>query len=406
MKLTARRIAGGACILAVTGGALGVLFLGVVLSGASLPLVRLPAPSGAFAVGTIVSTLAGNGVQIWYPARRANGRNAPYRYGVAPRRWRDRLDAAFVATDACIGAAVAAGEFPVLLYVPSWGGVRSDNTAQAENVASHGYVVVAVDDLYPGQVMDLSTASAYDATLRWAGQKVGLEATAALRVLSAFESAANEPDSAFAGHLDRSRTGAFGFSFGGAVAAEAAARDPRVRAAVNLDGWIFGDAADHGVQHPFLVVSSSAADEFAAHAASRADYTYSDRLDRDNLRQIDDGFARYGGYYLTLSGTEHYNFSDVGVLPSVRHTEVGPLGGRRAAAIVAAYLVQFFDRYVSDRPAPLFDELRLGAGEDRSRASLDPAARLEVHHVRKSLRSVRIPNRSTAHRAARSGSSA
>ena len=313
-----KRTIGAARILAVAGAALGALLLGAIFTGVSVPLFHLPTPTGAFAVGTIVSTLAGTGVQIWYPAVSPSGRTAPYRFALPPRRLRDRFYGTFVRTDAALGAPVAPGRHPALVYIPSWGGVRSDNTTQAENLASHGYVVVAIDDLYPDKAMDLSTAVAYRDTLRWAARKVRLEAAVALRVLSALESGAGDAGTRFAG-----------------------------------------------------------------------------RLDRDNSKQIEDGFARYGGYDLTVTGVEHYNFSDVGVLPSLRHTGVGPLEGRRASAIVAAYVLQFFDRYVCDRPAPLFDELT-APGADRSRISLDPAARLEIRHPRKSAQSNHRAQRSAA----------
>ncbi len=344
-----------------------------------LGIMRLPAPTGPAAVGTTILTVApGVSVQVWYPAQRGSaGQRAPYALGSTAGNWRARLSAAMVRTDAVVDVPVAPGRYPILLYAPSWGGVRSDNTTHAQNLASHGFIVVAMDDAYAAIPMDLSSATAYHATLRWAGRKARLAAAKASRILDAFErlSAPGAP-SRFAGHADMRRVGMYGFSFGGAVAAQAATRDPRIRAVVDLDGWIFADAAARGVNRPFLVVTSSAADEQAARAADGGDQRYADLLDADNVRAMQNGLRRYGGFWLTVSGTNHYNFADVAVLPSFRHTGVGPIDGRRAQAIVGAYLLAFFDRFLNARAAPLL-EAQVSARSTAGR-EFDSAARLQI----------------------------
>jgi acyl transferase domain-containing protein len=165
----------------------------------------------------------------------------------------------------------------------------------------------------------------------------------------------------------------------GAVAAETATLDPRVRAAVNLDGWMFGEAADRGVPRPFMLVSDAAGAPNPNHA-SRDETRYAAMLDDSNLKAILAGLARYGGYYLTISGTDHENFADVAVLPSLRHTGVGPIDGRRAEAIVATYVEEFFDHCLNGRAAPLLESTAGKAQPAGSRHGIDPAARLEIWH--------------------------
>jgi hypothetical protein len=64
-----------------------------------------------------------------------------------------------------------------------------------------------------------------------------------------------EPGGAFEGRLDLTRLAATGYSFGGAAAFEAASRDARITAVVNLDGtvWPSGDPA---IMVPLLWVQS------------------------------------------------------------------------------------------------------------------------------------------------------
>ncbi|MER7343669.1 hypothetical protein ABT403_38400, partial [Streptomyces sp. NPDC000075] len=48
------------------------------------------------------------------------------------------------------------GRLPVVLFSPGSGGVRTQNTAWAEELASHGYVVAALDHPYDSAAVVLS----------------------------------------------------------------------------------------------------------------------------------------------------------------------------------------------------------------------------------------------------------
>jgi hypothetical protein len=373
-------IAGTLCAAAVVGIPIGALAVAVIFGSMSMPLVPFPEPSGSNAVGTSAVTVAnGINLQIWYPASSSAGRSrAPYRLGSPRGPLRIRVTTALVKTNAFIDPPVAPGNHPVLLYAPSWGSTRSDNSAQAENLASHGFVVVAMDDLYPERPMDFSSPASMQSTLRWANEKARLQARASLRVLEALDIAASDVKSHFYGHLDFDRVGMYGFSFGGAVAAEAASLDSRIRAAADLDGWIFSDAAGFGVPRPFMIMSTSAQDDLEATRRDPAGHRYSDVFDKINFRQMTNGLQRYGGYFLSISGTQHFNFSDAALLPSFRRTGLGSISGARGARIVATYLTQFFGRYLNDTPAPLLEVGVEGGAPTAPRYNFDPAARLEI----------------------------
>jgi hypothetical protein len=227
--------------------------------------------------------------------------------------------------------------------------------------------------------MNFTSAASYRMTLRWAERKARLEASAVREVVDALHRLdAGVQKSHFAGHLDLQRIGAFGFSFGGAVAAEAAALDPRIRAAVDMDGWIFADAAQKGVSRPFMIISSAPDDrQIAVHPDENR---YTDMLDAQNVKEIADGFARYGGYSLTIVGADHYNFCDAAVLPSLRHTGMGSISGWRGSSIVGSYLVQFFDRFLNGKSAPLLEGQEKTASRDVPLHRFDPAAHLEIWH--------------------------
>lgn len=69
-----------------------------------------------------------------------------------------------------------------------------------------------------------------------------------------------------AGSLDLFRVGMFGWSLGGAASAQAMHDDPRIKAAVNMDGTFWGPLAQEGVNRPFLLLTGSEHTEQFAHA--------------------------------------------------------------------------------------------------------------------------------------------
>jgi dienelactone hydrolase len=195
-------------------------------------------------------------IQIWYPTV-----GQPVAVPVLPES---------AAPHSCSGIlehrrlAGAQQQYPILLYAPGNGGVKTDSASTAAELASHGYIVVAIDDIdrSPGATVgvdkesqplafDFSSAEAFKGTLRTADRKVRRQAERALMALDRLEACAN---AGWRGRVRFDRVGFFGFSFGGSTAAEAATFDPRVVAAANLDGWLFGRAALAGFEKPYMVI--------------------------------------------------------------------------------------------------------------------------------------------------------
>ena len=81
-------------------------------------------------------------VQVWYPAETSSDPVARY------KRWQETLPGTFyealIATHSRMNAPIArkGKPFPVVLYGHRWNGERTQNTELAEDLASHGYVVV------------------------------------------------------------------------------------------------------------------------------------------------------------------------------------------------------------------------------------------------------------------------
>ena len=189
-------------------------------------LFQLPAPTGRFPVGTVSfmlhrpielgETSPGRFiVQLWYPALASNDR-APYGTGVGgTKAW---LYHHFVRTHSASGAAPALRNSSVVMYVPAWGGQRTENTALAEELASYGYTVAAFDDVTRDSPVldrlagpfDLRSERAYHASLALAHRRLAYEAQRASRVLDYLAKLnAGDPQGRFTGRLDLRHVGNF-----------------------------------------------------------------------------------------------------------------------------------------------------------------------------------------------------
>jgi dienelactone hydrolase len=205
---------------------------------------------------------------------------------------------------------------PVILYSPGWGGRRDQSSIQAENLASHGFVVVGCDDIASdpatdpdrGQSIELGSDAALKATLERAGRHVVLQANRVIDVLSALESG-QAPN--LAGRLDLTRVGAMGYSVGGAAAIQAGLLDHRIGAVLNIDGALTGPPADQiGPQAYFLLSSREA---FPTEAESNSpdpvvrNYAYISAIDIPrNKRRME----QPRNYWAMIEPADHDDLSD------------------------------------------------------------------------------------------------
>nr|AHE14778.1 putative lipase [uncultured bacterium] len=304
-------------------------------------------------------------VSLWYPAERVHGHpRAPWLppaawagfqqdLGVPPGTIRVPL------THGRSGAPVerARRGRPVVLYSPGLGGNRDSGTVLVEELVSRGYVVVTIDHTYDaGQVQfpdgrvevpalpPLTPEVLTRAVLvRVADVRFVLDQLTALN-------AGRNPDAehqrlprGLRGALDLSRVGMFGFSLGGATAAEAMVEERRIKAGVNLDGTLFGRVISTGLHRPFMLVG--------AHNHTR-----------DNDPTWAQLWANLRGWRLNLrlAHSEHNSFNDFQALlpqiadqlnlpPEVVLGAIGTIDPRRSVINQRVYLRAFFDLHLRHR---------------------------------------------------------
>jgi predicted dienelactone hydrolase len=370
----------------VTGVAAGADVL-VLVASITLPVVvpvfALPAPTGPYGIGTRtyhwvdptrpdVFTADPDDrrelvVQLWYPADPGpSAPRAPYVEDAGVLGPLARLMGLpefalrhfeYVRTHAVPDAPVAGeGRYPVLLFSHGRGGYRQHNTAQVEELVSHGYVVAAIDHphaaagvAFPdGRVVGMDPRmldrSFIDSVIPYLAQ----DATFTLDRLSALDRA--DPDGALTGRLDPEHAGMFGVSLGGAVTASACRHEARLRACLPIDVFMPADVVAEGLRQPVMWISRDAATMRREGWTSDADETHS------TMRAVFDRLPG-DGHIVLVPGMLHTDFSDFPLVsPLLQQFGLsGTVDAQRALAIVNAYSLAFFDEHLKATPAPLLD---------------------------------------------------
>ncbi|MBO0657091.1 hypothetical protein J1792_31485 [Streptomyces triculaminicus] len=365
----------------------GLIATGPVAAWA-FPVPVFPEPSGEFAVGTRVvqwtdplrpesftadpddrRTVV---AQLWYPAQKSPAGTQRAQYlGRTEQEARTVADAlaggvglpGFLVdgvprarSRAVVDAPVAGGRerFPVVLFSPGSGGVRTQNTAWAEELASHGYLVAALDHPYDSAVVVLADGHTIRATTASSGDRDRDEELAAgwtaVRaadlgfVLTQLERLdRGETADPLTGRLDTGRAAVAGHSLGGAAALQAARQDRRFDAVIDLDGYPHGPTAP-ALEQPALALTQE--------ITAGTDPRYLPRL----TAALEHSTAT--SYRLAVPGAGHLTFMDGPLyLPPVPSI-VGTLGRTESPRVVAGATLAFLDTVLRGRPGDPADTLR------------------------------------------------
>jgi predicted dienelactone hydrolase len=326
-------------------------------------------------------------VQAWYPADAPRGHSAPRPRTLWQELYRPPvLDVLFgylggMKTHSYedLPLATARESYPAIVFSPSLGGIAEQNTLLMEQLASFGYIVLGVTHPHFGLFTTYADGSgapthekAIEAMTQQGGvdlraitaraERSGSELEAASIRLEYFEHGAllndlmetwerdlallldamTTPGGAHtlapvvAGHVDTSRIGLLGMSYGGGAVTQVCKSDARCRAALNLDGGLWGSKMRQPLTVPYLVLASPANAPFFQHDLLTSAAPY---------------------YAVTVEGASHANFTDVSMfVPLFRWLGVtGSIDGARAVEIMNVVATQFFDAYLRDSAAPTFD---------------------------------------------------
>jgi pimeloyl-ACP methyl ester carboxylesterase len=376
-------------LIIVGGSVLAVVLLLWALRLDHGSKTALPEPTGPYPVARAIydwtdpatpDPLAPKGttrellVWIWYPADAGLGGATEDEYLPASMRapveasrgWlMSKLftrDLSLVRAHVLKDAAVAPERvrYPVVVMRPGTSAAVWNYSSLAEDLASHGYVVVGFDAPYRTNVVTFpdqrvftrlpendpercTSESGGPARARCVNRVVAAWVDDIGFVLDRLQSLdRSKAGGVFAGRLDLAKVGVFGHSLGGAVAVEFCAQDDRCKTGVDLDGAPPAAAVQTGLHQPFMFLlgeHDGDADTDSVRAGIRSLY---DRLPPSDRLLIG------------IHGASRSSFSDDGALLR-SHVITGPLhllhivglSGRRQLAVTEYCLQSFFDAYLT-----------------------------------------------------------
>jgi len=356
----------------------------------------IPDRTGPHAVGTARLKLSAPTrnrgaivVQLWYPVEGAGA--TVHARGLS---WLARLlHPAWAPVHHGAPLASTRAAFPFIAYVPDAPGHHDDNTFTLANMASHGFILAAIDNPYRNGKVDVGLPAeeaphangTTDAFAVYYANCVarGVEtASALLDGLEALEP--NGPGGDWAGRVDLKQAAILGYAMGGAVAAETVLADHRYRAAANLDGTGSGQARE--VHVPYLMMLSDFSMPASRRPPPRASTETSEAPTRlGDYRRAQRQAALSESHIIEIAGTRREHFSDKLTFPSRLIAGCRQVPNcKRIRAIIDSYTVAFFTTYLDGEPHPLmcvrhspYPEVRFitGADENDAWALREPAGR-------------------------------
>ncbi|TDB80603.1 alpha/beta hydrolase [Micromonospora sp. KC721] len=237
---------------------------------------------------------------------------------------------------------------PLVVLSPGFTKPRSVLTGLAEDLASNGYVVAAVEHTYEsvgtsfpdGRVTTCVACQSPDRTEAFWKKLTRGRAADVSFVIDQLTGTRRKWKGAPL--IDPSRIAMVGHSAGGAGTQAAMVADPRIDAGIDIDGLTYDDIPDSGLARPFLFLGRQA--NFTPGMPSAA------RWERDWPRLTQ--WKRW----LVVAGTVHASFTDVALLAE----QVGIGSGAdlppiRSIEITRAYTRAFLDLHLRNRIQPVLD---------------------------------------------------
>ena len=354
-----------------------------------LPVPSIPASSGPYQVGTRIYELVDSSrreiysgkeearrfmIQVWYPSEISLADvRAPWManaeifaptlatYIDMPSFFLDHLGLVQMPAYRESKPAPSSTAYPVILFSHGWNGFNAQNSGQAIQLASHGYVVVGIQHTYgalitvfpdgtvaknnpvalpDGKPTEEYEAAAHILSNQWAGD-MGF-------ALDFLESQNNNSESPFHNLLDLSIVGVYGHSTGGGAAIEFCGTEFRCKALLGMDPFmrpVSYEVLESGLSQPsFFMFSQSWADDL-------------DSRNNELFHKFIPGVEQSLGV-ITINGTAHYDFTDIPLLSPLAPTLglKGPISGRQVIIIVNDYLLSFFDLTLKGESTDLFNE--------------------------------------------------
>ncbi|HET6444444.1 MAG TPA: hypothetical protein VFI27_07665 [candidate division Zixibacteria bacterium] len=363
-----------------------VILLLVAALPVVLPVPNLPEPSGPYAIGTTTYHMVdGNReeiygddpggdrelmMQVWYPAKPdSSAAPAPYfdQLDVAASVLAERLGLPsfflghlnLVETHALIDALPVSEiePFPLILFSHGLSGLRMQNTALFEELASNGYIVASVDHTFDSVITIMPDGRAIlhhvqtvmpegVSTVLSGRQLLGVRVQDLATALAFLESMNLDPESFLHERIDLDKIGVMGHSTGGGTAIEFCAHSTQCQAVLVLDGWlepVLEETLGQSLSQPSMFLSTN---EWLGSENKAIGEMFINGQDRDS-------------YQVTIDEMGHNNFTDIPLLTPIgaQIGLSGQINGARGVKILNEYSLAFFDRYLQNSDDPILEKI-------------------------------------------------
>ncbi|MCY8003819.1 dienelactone hydrolase family protein [Bacillus haynesii] len=378
-----------------------------------LPVFDLPKPDGAYSVGTKTFHLTDRGreetltknpydkrelmVQVWYPAQGLNGQKQAPLFPEDPSTFHKYIERfadgfglpafaldywRYIKTNSYENAAISSAEdrYPVVVISHGFGTSRLLHASQAEHLASHGFIAIAIDHTYStmatafpgGRVTGLTTEQYMNGVSENSSKLGNIWTQDADFVINQLDQLNRD---AFEGKLDMDNIGMMGHSFGGATAFNTAYSNPGIKAGINMDGSLYNVNGKQAISKPFLFMESSSFmniknkalsgkisdEEIKNSGLTKEEFNKMIEERKKEYKIIDQASMVY------IEGTEHYNFTDLQLYSKLLKQlgMTGDIDGERSADIVNRYVLDFFNKHLKEtggnlisKPNPSYPEVK------------------------------------------------
>ena len=307
-------------------------------------------------------------IQVWYPTNEYEGEKELYidygdirikaladQFDYNPSLFRKLIN---IKTNS-IKRAVPSNDssFPLIIFSHGLGGNRTQNTIIVEELASHGYVVIAIEHPYDanisifdnGEIADYRSGINYQ---RRHSQKLTPEEFWAIRLPQLKTRASDvsfvinqieigEFPSQLLKIIDSDNIGIFGHSFGGATSIYSSYVDDRIDACINLDGWMVvvpDDIINNGIGKNFMYIGQEQWDE-------KLNYQKLEAFIKSNPKSSK----------ILIPGTTHYDFSDTPHMSKAAKLlkKSGQLNSSNLKNILNDLVVSFFNKNLKNKKATI-----------------------------------------------------
>ena len=301
-----------------------------------IPFQDIPAPTGSFSVGTRVFNWEDNKreewftekegdfrkivIQVWYPTDAVTGDPVPYidfpQHRVKPISEQVELPPFMIKhiqnvnSNSYLNATLksAIESYPLVIFSHGLGGMRMQNTIQMEELASRGFIALAMDHPFDANLTVFNDGSSADYRSGIVGEvtteefwnirlpQINTRVADVSYVLDHIKEIQADNDD-FWNMVDLERVGIMGHSFGGGTAIVASSRDTRLDACIALDGWLVPieqPIIKSGLKVPFLFMGQT-------YWSNPVNYE-----NLDTLIAASTGLAEK----IILYGTKHFDYSD------------------------------------------------------------------------------------------------